>query len=185
MKTALLVIDLQLGMFNGERLVAIHAGEALLTRVQALVAQARTAGVPVIYVRHDGGPEHLLERGTANWEIHPTIAPAPGETIVEKRTPDSFHRTTLLTELYTIGAHRLIVVGARTEVDVDTTCRSAFSLGLDVTLVPDGHSTWDNAILTAEQIIQHTNKTLADSFVRLIPSDHTLFQVTQPARSSD
>jgi hypothetical protein len=32
-KTALLVIDLQLGMFNGETLAPIHAGEALLTRV--------------------------------------------------------------------------------------------------------------------------------------------------------
>ena len=43
-----------------------------------------------------------------------------------------------------------IVMGAQTEVCVDTTCRRAFGLGFDVTLVSDGHSTWDNATLLCE-----------------------------------
>ena len=89
-KAALLVVDLQRGMFNGERLPPIHAGEALLARVEALIAQARGAGIPVVFVRHGGGPGHLLESGTANWQIYPAIAPAAGEAIVEKHTPDSF-----------------------------------------------------------------------------------------------
>lgn len=174
-KTALLVIDLQLGMFNGAWIVPIHAGEALLTRVQALLAQARAAGAPVIYVRHAGGAGHLLEYGTANWQIHPAIAPAPGETIVEKRTPDAFHETTLSTALAATGAKRLIVTGAQTEVCVDATCRRAFSLGFEVTLVSDAHSTWDGATLTADQIIRHTNQTLARRFVRLVSSEGAAF----------
>jgi nicotinamidase-related amidase len=175
MKTALLVIDLQLGMFNGERLTPIHAGQALLTRVQALLAQARIAGVPIIYVRHGGGPGDLLEYGTANWQLHPMIAPSPGDSIVEKRTPDSFHETTLSTELAAVEATRLIIVGAQSEFCVDTTCRRAFSLGFEVILVSDAHSTWNNASLTAAQIIQHTNQTLAEWFVRLISSDRVPF----------
>ncbi len=67
------------------------------------------------------------------------------------------------------GANRLIVVGAQSEVCVDTTCRRAFSLGFDVVLPADGHSTWDNDVLTASQIIAHTNRTLAQWFVRLAP----------------
>ena len=59
-QAALLVVDLQRGMFNGERLPPIHAGEALLARVRALIAQARGTGVPVVFVRHGGGPGHLL-----------------------------------------------------------------------------------------------------------------------------
>jgi nicotinamidase-related amidase len=54
---------------------------------------------------------------------------------------------------------------------VDTTCRRAFSLGFEVTLVSDGHSTWENATLTADQIIRHTNDTLAGWFVRLARVD--------------
>jgi nicotinamidase-related amidase len=61
--------------------------------------------------------------------------------------------------------------GAQTEVCVDTTCRRAFSLGFSVTLVSDGHSTWDNATLTADQIIRHTNDTLAGWFVHLVRMD--------------
>ena len=171
--TALLVIDLQLGMFGGEELAPIHAGDALLTCVRALIAQARAVRTPVIYVRHDSGPGRLLEYGTENWQIHPMIAPAPGETIVDKRTPDSFHETALSNELAAIGAKRLVVAGAQSEVCVDTTCRRAFSLGFDVTLVADAHSTWDNAVLTADQIIRHTNQTLAGRFVRLTASDET------------
>ncbi|HLN08911.1 MAG TPA: cysteine hydrolase family protein [Xanthobacteraceae bacterium] len=170
----MLVIDLQLGMFSGHGLVPIHEGEALLARVKTLIARARAAGVPVIYVRHGGGPGHPLEFGTADWQVHPSIAPAEGEMIIDKRTPDSFHETTLSVALSAIGAERLVVVGAQTEVCVDTTCRRASSLGFDVTLVCDAHSTWDNATLTADQIIRHTNQTLADRFVRLVSSDRAL-----------
>jgi nicotinamidase-related amidase len=171
MNTALLVIDLQLGMFNGARLAPIHAGEALLARVCGLLDRARAAGMPVVYVQHCGGAGHLLERGTANWQIHPAIVPGPGELIVEKRSPDSFHETTLSSELAAIGATRLIVAGAQSEICVDTTCRRAFSLGFDATLVSDAHSTWDDMTLTADQIIRHTNETLSKWFVRLVSAD--------------
>jgi nicotinamidase-related amidase len=75
--------------------------------------------------------------------------------------------------------NRLIVMGAQTEVCVDTTCRRAFSLGFSVTLVSDGHSTWDNATLTAEQIIRHTNDTLAGWFVHLVHMDDVADWLTE------
>jgi nicotinamidase-related amidase len=166
--TVLLVIDLQLGMFDGVRIAPIHAGEALLTRVQILLTKARAAGTPVIYVRHSARPGRPLDPTTPQWDIHPAIAPLPTETIVDKRTPDAFLDTTLLDTLTASGTKRLIVVGAQTELCVDTTCRRAFALGFDVVLVADGHSTWDNDVLTAEQIIPHTNQTLAEWFVRTV-----------------
>ena len=170
-RTAVLVIDLQLGMFAAERGDPIHAGGALLTRVQALLGQARHAGAPVIYVRHGGGPGHALEHGTPNWQIHPAIAPAAGDAIVDKRTPDAFHETTLAATLAAAGARRIVVAGAQTEFCVDTTCRRAFSLGFEVFLVSDAHSTWDNENLTADQIIRHTNQTLSGWFVSLVSSN--------------
>jgi len=50
-----------------------------------------------------------------------------------------------------------------TEYCVDTTCRRAISLGYDVTLVSDAHTTVDNKLLTAAQIIAHHNA-LLDGF---------------------
>jgi nicotinamidase-related amidase len=169
-RPALLVIDLQIGMFNGERLAPIHAGEALLANTQAALGHARRCGARVTYIRHAGPAGHLLEHGTSNWHVHPSIAPRNGETVIDKRTPDSFQETSLMTELAAARVTRLAIVGAQTEVCVDTTCRRAFSLGFEVALVPDGHSTWDNGTLTAEQIVRHTNETLAGWFVRLVPA---------------
>ena len=165
-RAGLLVIDLQVGMFNGKRITPIDMGERLLAHVRTLLLWARQSGTRVFYVRHAGGPGHLLERGTPNWEIHPLIAPEPGEVIVDKRTPDAFHDTSLLEELSAADMKQLVVVGAQTEMCVDTTCRRAFSLGFNVTLVSDAHSTWGNETLTADQIISHTNQTLAGWFVR-------------------
>jgi nicotinamidase-related amidase len=52
------------------------------------------------------------------------------------------------------------VTGCMTEYCVDTACRHATTLGFDVTLVSDGHTTLDNDLLKAEQIIAHHNRTL-------------------------
>lgn len=43
---------------------------------------------------------------------------------------------------------------------VDTTCRRAFSLGYDVVLAKDAHSTMNSERLTASQIIEHHNDVL-------------------------
>jgi nicotinamidase-related amidase len=124
-----------------------------------------------IYVRLAGPAGHLLELGTPNWHIHPAIVPSVGEKVVDKYTPDSFQDTSLIADLGLQGVDQLIVMGAQTEVCVDTTCRRAFGLGFRVMLVSDGHSTWDNGTLTADQIIRHTNETLAGWFVQLLHAD--------------
>jgi nicotinamidase-related amidase len=170
-RSALLIIDLQLGMFNGERLAPIHAGEKLLLHAQTAIGHANRRGISIIYVRHSGPAGHLPEAGTRNWHIHPAIASRDGGRIVDKRTPDAFHETSLSAELAGEGVSRLIIMGAQTEVCVDTTCRRAFSLGFEVALISDGHSTWNNATLTADQIIKHTNETLAGWFVHLTSLD--------------
>jgi nicotinamidase-related amidase len=58
------------------------------------------------------------------------------------------------------GIAQLIVVGCKSEVCVDATCRRATSLGYHVTLVSDAHSTTDNAVLTAPQTIAYHNHIL-------------------------
>lgn len=157
-KTALLVIDVQRAMFD--EAYPVYEGEALLERLQSLIARARAAGVPVIYVRHGEGPGEPLAVGTDGWQIHPAIGPEAGERVIDKQTPDSFHETGLQAELAALGVEHLVVAGIQTEMCVDTTCRRAFSLGYQVTLVQDAHSTLDSATLSAPQIIAHHNGVL-------------------------
>jgi len=162
---ALLVIDVQLGMF--EEGDPVHRSDELLATINGLITRARDAGIPVIYVQHSGGDDHLLNPISPGWPIHPAIAPAKDELVIHKRHPDSFQETNLQHELETRGIRHLIVAGIQTEYCVDTTCRRAYSLGYDVTLVQDGHSTWDTKHLKASQIIAHHNEALGSWFATL------------------
>jgi len=171
--TALIVIDVQNGMFTEDD--PVYQGEGLLATIGDLIAKARAAQVPVIYVQHNGRPGDPLEPGSAGWPIHPAIAPAAGEPVVGKTTPDSFHKTSLQEELATRGITRLVVAGIQTECCVDTTCRRASSLGYETTLVRDAHSTWDSRTLSATQIIAHHNDALDGWFVTPKPASEIGF----------
>lgn len=165
MTTALLVIDLQRGMFAA----APYDGEAVLTRVAGLLERARASGAPVLHVRHDGGSGDDLERGTPGWNIHPAVAPAGSEPIIDKDRCSAFHGTDLHGKLQALGIERLVIAGMQTEYCIDTNCRDAHGLGYRVTLVNDAHTTFDNSTLSAEQIIAHHNLTLRNGgFVNLI-----------------
>ena len=165
--TALIIVDVQEGMFRIQP--RIHRGAELLDTVRELLERARAAGVAVFHVQHDGRePEHPLHPGGPGWPIHHAAAPRSGEPVIRKKHADSFQDTSLQAELTARGIRRLIVAGIQTDYCVDTTCRRAFSLGYDVTLVADGHSTWDDRSCSAEQIVAHHNEVLGNGFVRVL-----------------
>ncbi len=157
-KSALVVIDVQVNVvkdaFNSDQ---------VLDNITTLLARARGSGTPVIYVQHESREGDGLEAGTPGWEIHPAISPCQGEPVVQKRACDSFHQTSLQHELEQRGIDHLVVVGAQTDYCVGTSVRRATTCGYDVTLVSDAHTTEDNEILTAEQVIAYHNA-LLDGF---------------------
>jgi len=153
--TALLIIDTQVGVVEN----AYHRDD-VLSAIRSLLEKARASHTTVIYVQHEEPKGYELEVGTPPWEIHPAIAPREGEPIVHKRASDSFYDTTLRQVLEDRGIHTLVVAGGQTEYCVDTTIRRATTLGYNITLVGDAHTTYDNNVLSAAQIIAHTNDTL-------------------------
>lgn len=156
--TALLIIDVQNGMFFEED--PVYNSKTLVKNLKVLLEKARDSRTPVIYVQHNEREGSPLATGSPGWEIYSDIAPHDGDLIIQKWTPDSFYQTPLDEELKKRGIQALVISGIQTEICVDTTTRSAFSHGYDVTLVTDAHGTWPSEPLTAEQIIQHHNKTL-------------------------
>jgi nicotinamidase-related amidase len=178
------VIDVQRGILDDRHLKrkreTLKALDDMVARIAGLIARARSAGVPAIYVQHDGGIGHRLEPNTPGWPLRPEIAPRPGEPVIRKRASDSFFQTTLEAELSARGIRRLVACGCMTQYCVDTTVRRAVSLGYDVVLVADGHMTSDSATLRFEQIIAHHNAVL-DGFdagpheVQVLPSSEISF----------
>ncbi|MFC7372302.1 cysteine hydrolase family protein [Fictibacillus iocasae] len=158
MKTALLIIDVQKGMFLKEN--PVHGAEELLGNIKELIAQARSNDASVVYIQHNAPSGRLLERGSDAWQITSEIAPLPHDIMIEKTTPDSFHETALYEELKRLDVEHLVLAGIQSEVCVDTTCRRAFSLRFNVTLAADAHSTWGTGELSAQQIVTHHNEVL-------------------------
>ncbi len=154
--------------------------DRVLPNIQVLLGKARSSGIPVFFIQHDGPKGHPIEAETAAWAIHPSILPQSGEPVIRKKASDSFFETRLAEELQSAEISHLIVAGAMTEYCVDTTCRRALTLGYNVTLAADAHLTRDTPDLTAAQIIAHHNL-LLDGFdagihsIKVTPASEILF----------
>jgi nicotinamidase-related amidase len=159
MKTALLVIDVQQGLCEGEHQAFDSA--QVIGRINRVSAKARAAGVPVIFIQHESQTGYL-EFGTPAWQLAGDLHTEPSDLRIRKTTPDSFLRTDLEAMLKARGITDLIICGMHTEFCVDTTTRRALALGYPVTLVDDGHTTEGNEHVSARQVIAHHNVTLSN-----------------------
>ncbi|KYK36188.1 MAG: isochorismatase [Theionarchaea archaeon DG-70] len=173
MKTALLIIDMQVCNFEGS--APVYKGRNLLKNISSVIARARNTEISVIYIRHCGPEGAIDEPGTPGWEIHPVITPRQEDIVIQKYHPDAFQDTSLHHELKSAHIQRVIIAGIQTEYCIDTTCRRAYSLGYKVVLVKDGHSTWDTNHFTAPQVIAHHNQVLGGWFAELKEADKITF----------
>ncbi len=184
MKPALLIVDVQVGLVQ---LMPPHLQARVLSNIMVLLSQARSSGISVLFVQHDGPKGHPLEAETPAWAIHPSISPLSGEPVIRKKASDSFFETALAELAEAAEITHLIIVGGMTEYCVDTTCRRAVTLGYDVTLVADAHLTRDTPVLTAAQIIAHHNL-LLNGFaagihsIKVIPTDEVSLRNSPESR---
>lgn len=138
MSEALLVIDIQNDYFPGGAM-ALPGAEAAGAVASGLLARFRAAGLPVIHVQHEAvhpGATFFLP-GTGGLDIHPCVAPNPGEKIVRKHFPNSFRETDLLETLRGLGVARLTVCGMMTNMCVDAGVRAAADLGFACRVAAD------------------------------------------------
>ncbi|MDE1995575.1 MAG: isochorismatase family protein [Rhizobiaceae bacterium] len=185
MSSALLLIDLQNAVLTGlgtpaRQPVTDAALEGVIARLSALKHTARAAGIPAFIVQHDGQGTHRLSKRSVGWQLRREIAPEAGDVVVHKTSSDAFFETDLEARLRARGITRLVLGGCMTQFTVDTTARRAVSLGFNVTLIADGHTTADMGKLSFEAIIEHHNAVL-DGFdagrcsIKLVPTAQITF----------
>jgi nicotinamidase-related amidase len=155
-KTALLVMDIQNGVV--ERFAA--GSESLLDALSQATAAARTAGVPVIYVRvafRPGSPEISRRNGTFSaiaasgamglddpaTHIHAAVAPQPDDIVVLKKRVSAFVGSDLDVVLRSLEVTSLVLTGVATSGVVLSTLRQAADLDYGLTVLRDGCSDLD------------------------------------------
>jgi nicotinamidase-related amidase len=150
MTAALLVMDVQAGI------VARYGDDdALLSKLERAVAGARAAGVPVIFVRvafRDGAPEIAAANRTFSaiagqggfgesdpaTQIHPRVAPRPGEVVVVKKRVSAFAGSDLAEVLRGGSIDTLVLTGIATSGVVLSTVRQAADLDYRLVVLRDG-----------------------------------------------
>lgn len=146
MTTALLLIDIQNDYFPGGAMELVGSPEAG-DRAASLLAAFRVKALPVFHVQHIStrpGAKFFLP-DTRGVEIHESVAPVDGETVVRKHFPNSFRDTSLLEQLRARQIATLVIGGMMTHMCVDTTVRAAADLGFECRLAHDACATRDLA----------------------------------------
>jgi nicotinamidase-related amidase len=150
---ALLVIDVQMGMFAKSS--KVYLAEQLIRNISSLVRAAQKAGAPVIFIQHSG--EKDLIYGTPGWQFHPDLLALKPDALVHKRHGNAFEETELDELLKARGVERLVVTGMVTHGCVKATTLGGLAAGYRVILVSDAHSSYSQK---AEQLIVEWNAKL-------------------------
>jgi len=150
---ALLVIDMQVGLFKGDP--PRHDADGVIRRISEIAKVVRATGGMVIFIQHEDNG--VLRRDTQGWKVLPALERMDADLLVRKQACDSFYETDLADLLEQHGARQLIITGCATDFCVDTTIRAAASRNYEVVVVKDGHTTRDRSHLDAKSIITHHN----------------------------
>jgi nicotinamidase-related amidase len=140
--TALVVIDIQNDYFPGGAM-ELEGAEQAGSKASIALGKFRDKNLPVIHLRHLSvrpGATFFLP-GTRGAEIHASVQPVAGETVIEKNFPNSFRNTSLEKALGELGVKNIVVAGMMTHMCVDASVRHAADLGYKVTLLGDACAT--------------------------------------------
>jgi nicotinamidase-related amidase len=176
-KTALLVIDVQRA-FDDSRYFppARRNNPECEANVAALIEAWRSAGRPLVYVRHDSvEPDSPLRPGTPGNEFMDVVSGEP-DLLVSKHVNSAFYGDPDLDGwLRERGIGSIAVCGITTNHCVETTARMGANLGYDVLFALDATRTFDRAgpdgsVMTADELARATATSLHEEFATIVPT---------------
>ena len=131
MKTALLVIDVQMALAHEDAAGTPRSCPGAEDNIALLLGKFRAAGDMVVHIHHHGtdaeDPFHPDAPGSA---VQPVAAPITGEPVVIKTGSSGFVGTPLRDLLQEADIDRVILCGATANHCVESTTRSAADHGL-------------------------------------------------------
>ena len=154
-----------------------------MPNIARLVQAFRQAKRPVIFTRHVHHPDHL-DSGIMGWwwegmclegspesEVHPDLAPLPGEKQVLKHRYSSFYNTDLETVLRCLKVEDLVITGVMTNLCCESTARDAYFRDYRVFFLADGTGS------VSEELHLATLLNLAFGFAYVTTTDTVLSQL--------
>ena len=142
--TAVLVVDMLKDFFKEGGAMVLEGGEALYAPHRRLLAAARAAGMPVLWLNQSLPPDDSLFQmrkvhclaGSWGAEVVDELPVEISDIVIPKRRYSGFFQTTLDLSLRERGIDTVIVTGVVTNICVRSTVHDAFFLRYKV-LVPE------------------------------------------------
>jgi nicotinamidase-related amidase len=140
-KCALIVIDLQKGIVG---MPTVHPAHEIVARCDQLARAFRRHSLPVVLVNVTGSApgrtdaQRPVFSPPPDWtELVPELEQQPSDYLVTKQRWGAFLGTSLDGYLREHSVTQVVVTGVATSIGVESTARSAYDLGYNVTLVVD------------------------------------------------
>jgi nicotinamidase-related amidase len=198
-RSALVVVDMQNDFVREGAPQEVPAARDTIPVIASLIAAYREAERPVMYTRFTAGPERTLlwnwspecgpelrscwpgevrryaDRPSETLEGHAVIdelGPLVGEPVVDKYGYGGFHNTHLEEVLRAHAITQVVLTGTVTQICVEETAREGFHRGLEVVVVRDGVSSFDDELAAA------TLRNLEMKFGRVEPSSTVLAAIS-------
>lgn len=199
-KLALLNVDMQ-NCFVENSPVAAPGGRAVLDKINKLIGVCREAGIQIIHAEHvlrpDGSNmgvlgeivpsarDGLINKDSETAQLHPDLAVADDDIVLDKPRFGAFHGTDLELILRSKGIDSVIVTGIATNVCCDTTARQANMADFRVFFLSDGNATFGIGDVTAAEIQRVTLATMGALFGQVLSVDEMIDKIrTAGARSN-
>lgn len=191
MKQALLVIDVQKVYTTPGSALYCQGHEAVIDRINALVARAEVQGDLIVHVRHihradgsdagrmfdfHGEPGELgFVAGTTEAEDDPALRIGPGALQVTKQRYSCFVGTGLDEALRAQGIQRLVITGFMTNFCCETTARHGHDLDYFVDMVLDATGCPDLSQTVTQSVIKEVvAASLGAGYARVITTAEAL-----------
>ncbi|MEV5710495.1 cysteine hydrolase [Actinoallomurus sp. NPDC052274] len=197
-RTALIVVDVQNDFVAPGAPLESPAGRAMLPTLKSTLDFCRDTGIFVVYTTHvhraDGtdmgryadlyppiAQRGALIDGTPGTEVHPAVAPLPGEPVIKKHRYSGFHGTDLEIVLRGRGITTVAVTGVTTEDCVHATARDAMFRDFWTLVLADSCATYDHpdlgwGAMTAEEVHRASLVVLAQSTADVVTSEEFMLR---------
>lgn len=140
--TALILVDLQNDYFPGGKWM-LEGTELAVAKAASLLAHFRSQKLPIFHIRHEfpTADAPFFVPGSSGAEIHPAVAPQPGEPVILKTEINGFKDTDLKQQLDQQGIQNLVICGAMSHICIDALTRAASDFGFQCSVVSDACAT--------------------------------------------
>jgi len=161
-KTALVIIDVQQGIFNKK--TKVYREYELLNNLNALIDGFHSNSVAVFFIRHTN--KSSLIKDSDDWQIHSDLHFQENDIFINKVHSSAFQENILKNYLTELGIKHIVIAGLVTNGCVKAACLDARKIGYEVTLASNGHSSFHK---NAENLINECNSKLSDEGIKVQP----------------